>query len=291
MYKAAIIGAGRVGSSLGLYFFDNNYISLEGFYSKSRQSASYSAGLTKTKAFTSIKEIVDTCNIIFVTTGDDQIARVWKDLKNYDLNQKIICHCSGSLSSEVFSSREKNYYSASIHPMLAISSKDKSYKDLKEAFFTLEGDRKALEVLAKNLDILYNPYKIIDTKDKSGYHLSTVCISNMVVGLSYMAEKILKTYDFTSQEARKSLEVLAKKNMENIFLNGPIDVLTGPIERADTSTIRSHIDYLEESDLAKEREIYLDMGLLLVEIAKSKNPQRDYDGIIDEIQKRKGRDN
>lgn len=107
MYKAAIIGAGRVGSSLGLYFFDNNYISLEGYYSKSRQSASYSAGLTKTKAFTSIKEIVDTCNIIFVTTGDDQIARVWKDLKNYDLNQKIICHCSGSLSSEVFSSREK----------------------------------------------------------------------------------------------------------------------------------------------------------------------------------------
>ena len=102
-----------------------------------------------------------------------------------------------------------------------------------------------------------------------------------------MAEKILKTYGFTSQEARKSLEVLAKKNMENIFLNGPIDALTGPIERADTSTIRSHIDYLEESDLAKEREIYLDMGLLLVEIAKNKNPQRDYDGIIDEIQKRK----
>lgn len=102
MYKAAIIGAGKVGTSLGLYFFDNNHISLEGYYSKSKKSADYSAGLTNTKSFKNLKELVDNCNIIFITTTDDQILNVWEDLKKYNIAGKIICHCSGSLNSQIF---------------------------------------------------------------------------------------------------------------------------------------------------------------------------------------------
>ena len=102
MHKAAIIGAGKLGSSLGLYFFDKDYINLEGYYSRSKKSADYSAQLTNTKSFSNIEQIVDNCNIIFITTTDDQIINVWDQLKEYKLKNKIICHCSGSLNSENF---------------------------------------------------------------------------------------------------------------------------------------------------------------------------------------------
>lgn len=288
MYKAAIIGAGKVGTSLGLYFFDNNHISLEGYYSKSKKSADYSAGLTNTKSFKNLEELVDNCNIIFITTTDDQILNVWEDLKKYNIAGKIICHCSGSLNSQIFSRNKLDFYPISMHPMLAISSKENSYKDLDGSFFTLEGDKKALEIFTKNLDRLGNPYKIITTKDKSGYHLSTVCISNMVVGLSYMAEKILRSYGFTDKESLEALESLAKKNMDNIFAKGVVNSLTGPIERADINTISSHIKYLKENDIYIEKEVYLDISLLLIEIAKEKNPNRNYDNLSSKLEKEKG---
>ncbi len=283
MHKAAIIGAGKLGSSLGLYFFDKDYINLEGYYSRSKKSADYSAQLTNTKSFSNIEQIVDNCNIIFITTTDDQIINVWDQLKEYKLKNKIICHCSGSLNSEIFSKKDKDFYSLSMHPMLAVSSKENSYKDLDKAFFTLEGDKEALKVISTKLISLGNPYKIIDTGDKSGYHLSTVSISNMVVGLSYMASKILKTYGFTSKESLEALENLAKKNMDNLFANGPIDALTGPVERADTKTIRSHIKYLDKEELCNEKDIYLNLSLLLLELAKKKNSKRNYDDLECEL--------
>lgn len=262
---------------------------MEGYYSRSKESADYSAKLTNTKSFSSIKEIVDKCKIIFITTTDDQIINVWNKVKKYNLKNKIICHCSGSLNSEIFSKKDKDFYSLSMHPMLAISSKENSYKDLDKAFFTLEGDKEAIEVMSKNLTRLANPYKVIATRNKSGYHLSTVAISNMVVGLSYMASKILENYGFTSKESLEALENLAKKNMDNLFTNGPIDALTGPIERTDTNTIESHIKYLDSKELYKEKEIYIDMSLLLIDIGRAKNPQRDYDDLESELKELKKR--
>ena len=102
-----------------------------------------------------------------------------------------------------------------------------------------------------------------------------------------MASKILENYGFTSKESLEALENLAKKNMDNLFTNGPIDALTGPIERADTNTIESHIKYLDSKELYKEKEIYIDMSLLLIDIARAKNPQRDYDDLESELKELK----
>lgn len=220
-----------------------------------------------------------------ITTPDKEIKNVWDEIKNLDLKDKIICHCSGSFSSDIFKREDKDFSCASIHPALAFSSKENSYKDLNKAFFTLEGDKKAIDLLSENLKRLNNPHKILDTKDKSGYHLATVCISNMVIGLGYMASKLLKTYGFSEEDSLQVLEVLGKKNLDSFFNKGSVDSLTGPVDRGDLSTVKSHISFLEEHNMELEKEIYRDLSKLLLEIAKKKNPKRDYNLLEHELEK------
>lgn len=76
--------------------------------------------------------------------------------------------------------------------------------------------------------------------------------------------------------------------MDNTFAKGVVNSLTGPIERADINTISSHIEYLKENDIYIEKEVYLDISLLLIEIAKEKNPNRNYDNLSSKLKKEKG---
>lgn len=286
MYKVGIIGAGKVGTSLGLYLFNKGDLSLEGFYSKSSKSAQLAADLTRSKVFESLEELVKVCYILIITTPDDEIKKVWSEIKKLNIENKIVCHCSGSLSSSVFFDRTtKGIYSCSMHPMLAISSRENSYKDLGGAFFTLEGDQEAVEILYRQLKLMGNPYKVLSSSDKRRYHLATVCISNLVIGLGKMATNLLEEYGFREEEALQALSVLGKKNVEALFEKGPIQALTGPVERADIGTIQGHIDSISDPEWQVEREIYIKLSQYLVEIAKEKNPDRNYKEIEKECKK------
>ena len=93
--KIGIIGAGKVGTSLGKYFCEHN-IPVVGYYSKSIASAQAAADFTKTDAVSSMEDLVNASDTLFLTTGDSAISEVWKALKNLPIENKIICHCSGS---------------------------------------------------------------------------------------------------------------------------------------------------------------------------------------------------
>ena len=58
-----------------------------------------------------------------------------------------------------------------------------------------------------------------------------------------------------------------------INYQGSVNALTGPIERNDVSTVKKHLSVLTEQEL----EIYRSVSGRLVEIAKEKYPERNYD--------------
>ena len=137
--KVGIIGAGKVGCSLGM-LLNLQYNNVLGFYSRSLQSSKEAAQFTKTKQYFELEELVEESDTIFLTVPDDVIEEVWNCLKRFPIKGKMICHCSGSLSSTIFSNIEDTgAYGFSIHPLLAISDRYSSYKELPKAIFTIEG--------------------------------------------------------------------------------------------------------------------------------------------------------
>lgn len=137
--KIGIIGAGRVGCSIGKYLRTKD-IELAGYYDVDSAAAKEAAEFTRTESFDSLKQLADQSQIIFITTPDSFIIPVWEQLKGLSLRNQIICHCSGALSSDSFSGRESMSVSCcSIHPMLPFSNRFSSYEQLNKAFSQWKG--------------------------------------------------------------------------------------------------------------------------------------------------------
>lgn len=273
--KAGFIGAGKVGFSLGKYLVSNN-ISVTGYYSRSLKSAKSAADFTNTKVYTDLKNILADSDTLFLTVPDGIIGEIWEHMRNLDIKNKKICHCSGSISSAAFFDAEnKGAYAYSIHPLCAVSDKYNSWRALKTAVFTIEGSSKYLHYMQKLFKTFGNEAIIIDTKKKPLYHAGAVMASNLVIALFAMSIDTLKNCGFSEELAQKALVPLFGGNAENIVKSGMVNALTGPVERGDVKTIKHHLESLQ-ADLA-QAEIYRLLSLKLTEIAQKKHPEKNYD--------------
>ena len=164
--KFGFIGAGKVGFSLGKYLKENN-INISGYYSKSQHSSKEAVIFTNTRQYNNLEDLIKNSDAIFITTPDNQIADVWNEIKRLPIKEKLICHCSGSISSEVFSNiNNHGAYGYSIHPMFAISDKYNSYKNLSQAFITIEGHEKHIKYLKRLFLHLGNDVTVINKENK-----------------------------------------------------------------------------------------------------------------------------
>ena len=76
------------------YYFRSKGVNVIGFSSRSNNTEDFE--------FYSREKLINNSDIIFITTNDDNIQTVWNKIKDMNLKEKIICHCSGSVSSEIF---------------------------------------------------------------------------------------------------------------------------------------------------------------------------------------------
>lgn len=270
--KFGFIGAGKVGFSLGKYL-QENHINISGYYSKSQHSAKEAAIFTNTQQYNNLEDLIKNSDAIFITTPDNQITDVWNEIKKLPIKEKLICHCSGSISSEIFSNiNNHGAYGYSIHPMFAISNKYNSYKNLSQAFITIEGHKKYTEYFKVLFSSFGNGVAIINKDNKTLYHAATVTVSNLVLGLINNGINYLQESGFTKEMAIKALYPLIEFNLKNIKDNGIINSLTGPIERGDLSTVINHLNVLNEED----KDLYKLLSKNILKIAKIKNADRDY---------------
>lgn len=270
--KIGFIGAGKVGFSLGKYLKINN-VTVTGYYSMNEDSSKKASIFTGTKQFNNLNEIINESDTIFITTPDGEIKSVWNEIKELSIKNKVICHCSGSLSSQIFSDiNQYGAYGYSIHPMFAISDKYNSYKSLNEAFITIEGHSKYREEFYNLISSLGNGVLVIDKNNKPLYHAASVTVSNLVLGLINTAVKQLKQCGFEEKMAIRALEPLIFFNVENIRDKGIVSSLTGPIERGDIKTIENNCNALNNDD----EILYKLLSKNVLEIAKIKNKHRNY---------------
>lgn len=266
-----IIGAGKVGVSVGRYLKDNN-IQIAGFFDTNCENAAFAAQFTKTDCFSVLEELVSLSDTLFITTPDSSIGSVWDCIKKSAKN-KIVCHFSGALSSDVFTDSQSTGASVcSIHPMLAFSDKLTSYRIPANTFFAIEGDKTAVSSLKKLFESLGNTVCIIDKSKKPLYHTAASVLSNEIVAVLDLGYSLLEECGFSRKEAVKATQNLVSGNVKSVIENGCVNALTGPVERNDLQTVKKHIDSL----LDKDKQTYILLAKRLVKIAKAKNEGADY---------------
>lgn len=282
--KIGIIGAGKVGTTMGKYIADHGGTVI-GFCSRTGSSGQEAARFTGTKYYTSLDSLLEGSDTLFITTTDGAIKTVWDCITTRNVKGKVICHFSGSLSSDIFSNWEETGAEVcSIHPIYAFSNKFTAYKNLTAAKFAVEGSSRALERMRTLFALLPNEVVEISTEEKAKYHAATSLASNHVTGLIYLAVELLKESGIQEQTAYSLLKPLVEKNVEAVFAQneeesrgvwaGCAQSLTGPIERNDILTVEKHLHKLERPEW---EAVYRAVGIQVTEAAMKKHPERSYE--------------
>lgn len=254
------IGAGKVSSAFGRFLKEKN-INIEGYFSKSFDSAKKAAEFTSSKAFKNLEDLVAFCEFIFITTPDDEIKNVYNKIKHFNLQDKKIFHMSGSISSKVFDDIESyGAHGYSLHPIFPFPDRE-VYKKLNQAYFTIEGDNIAL--IRPFLEKLTINYFEIPSNCKAKYHAAMVFASNYVVALAKISKNLLIDCNIPEDMISTAIYPLMLSAVENINQKGVEKALTGPIVRGDIGTIDKHLKNIDGY-----RDIYSMLGKVATSIAR-----------------------
>ena len=266
----AIIGAGMVGTAIG-YLLKKAGYEIVAIADKSaaalRRAQSYTGG----KACRKPQEVLREADCILITTPDDIILSVCKDIARSPLiKDKYIFHMSGAGGLDLLdSARKAGAAVGSIHPLQSFSSVDNAIQNIPSSYFGITVDAKA-KTQAETIVLALGGKPIyISSQQKSLYHAAACVASNYLVSLLNVVESIYQSIGINENDAKKAYLPLIYGSLKNIELSGSVQALTGPIARGDSGTIQKHVDAIN-ANLPQYASLYSSLGLVTIKLARAK---------------------
>lgn len=268
--KINIVGAGRVGQTLGKLLVDTNVVQLGSIYNRTKLSAERAASFIGAGTPIANLDDMEQADLYMITTADGALKEVCDrmlDVHNFKQGS-VIFHCSGVAPSSLFKRGQKHgCYIASVHPVKSFADPAIAVSDFDGTFCAVEGDEKALNILETCLHSIGGQSFKIDTDKKALYHGATVMACNNLVALLEAATSMYVDSGLDRQSALKVMEPIVRGTITNVFTLGTVSALTGPIARGDSETISKHLDALKDDD-GMLSDVYSSLGKWALNLAK-----------------------
>lgn len=268
----AIIGAGRLGTTLGKALADAGY-DIQNVVASTPGHARRSAKLISRDVRPvdagSLHELRFN-EVILITTPDREIGlvarRFCESLRRFRSSaglpkSRVVLHASGALTSAALAPLKKEGFAVgSMHPLVSISAPATDASIFHGAFFCVEGDRRAVTVARKIADKLGGQSFSLRSRDKPLYHAAGVMASGHVVALFDIAIEMLRDCGLSEQRARAVLIPLLQSTVTSLISSTPAKALTGPFARGDLGTIKSHVETITAHKLQEVLAVYKLLG-------------------------------
>jgi predicted short-subunit dehydrogenase-like oxidoreductase (DUF2520 family) len=268
--RVGFIGAGKVATAFGRYL-DNHGMAIAGYFDRHPEKTAHACRMTRGRACASGAEVAACSDVVLITTRDDQIQTVVRQLcrqKALDAHH-LVGHMSGAHPSSILApAAESGAAIFSLHPLQAFAQEDKAVTDLSRTWFSLDGTDARIDALARMLDQTGNRYFRILPEHKRLYHLSACIFSNYLVTLLQAGLTALEQSGIPPGDGLTAMLPLIQGTIANAVQMGPARALTGPIARGDALTIQHHLEALEERQLTDLKAFYSYLGLKTLELAR-----------------------
>lgn len=272
--EISIVGTGRLGTALAIALAEQGY-SIGALVARRRESARRAAALLDVPSRVLVlKELADrpASDLLLVTTPDDQIPKVAAALTKLDWetgDRPTVLHTSGALSSDVLGPLSRKGWSVgSLHPLVSVSEPRAGARLLRGAFWSVEGDKRAVRLgrsLVRDLD---GKSFSIDSDKKPLYHAAAVMASGNVTAVFDVALEMLSQCGLTRKQAQQALLPLLASAVKNLEEHDPASALTGTFARGDLETVKRHLAILKGNEPALQ--LYRLLGRRSLEIAASR---------------------
>jgi predicted short-subunit dehydrogenase-like oxidoreductase (DUF2520 family) len=268
MLKLGFIGAGTVGTALAVRLNQSGYpvVAVASHSQASAQKLAEAVG--GSRVFENNQAAADNAELIFITTPDDAIAPVVKEIE-WHPGQSVV-HCSGADSVDILEPAKKaGAKVGAFHPLQTFASLKQAIDNMPGSTFGLEAEEPLLTTLKEMAAALGGNWVVLKASDKVLYHTSAVIACNYLVTLVKMAGDLWQSFGVPPPQATKALLPLLRGTLHNIETIGIPNCLTGPIARGDIGTINKHLDALAQTT-PHLLTTYRELGRQTVPIALAK---------------------
>ncbi|MDB5916279.1 MAG: Oxidoreductase [Massilia sp.] len=234
-----LIGAGRLGRVLGRLFAASGAFVVQDVLTRSKGSAFDAVGFIGAGRAVGALAELRRADAIMLAVGDDQIEAACAALAATGaLDGVLVFHCSGALSSSVLqAAARQGALTASVHPVRSFADPERVANDFAGTWCGVEGDARALALLAPALGTIGARTVAIDADAKTVYHAASVFASNYLVTVLDTALRAYQAAGIPEGVARELARPLALETLDNVFRLGARAALSGPIARGDFATV------------------------------------------------------
>ena len=261
----SIVGSGRMAHALTVALTGREIIP-EYVISRNEQEGAKLASSSLFKFLPLEKHLQLDSEIVFLAVSDDAIHEVAGVLKSG--GNGLLVHTSGAKGLDVLRVASLNGWRvASIHPIqtIPVNAGKAVFQGATFSILCENGDFKTLSNLCT---MLGGNVVRVSTEEKAIIHTTAVFMSNYLVTLADVGEKILKAGNLSEKIPLSVFKPLMTKSLDEIHTKGVNNALTGPVSRGDLGTLMNHISLLEELGLNTIAELYATLGKHTAELAK-----------------------
>lgn len=239
------IGSGNVAWHLAQRLYKAGH-NMEQVYSRSLSNAQYLADLIDADCITDLNLIAPNADLYLIALTDDITGQLSQSFPIHLGPSQIICHTSGVLASDTFSSVSVNY--GSFYPYQTLTKNNPLSHDQLPICIHANNE-KTIEILQLLASQISSQVQLISDDKKQYLHVAGVIINNFTNHLVYQAEQLLESKNISPDVMKPLLNNTINK-LENM---NPLAAQTGPARRNDLDTITKHMELISDPKL---KEIY-----------------------------------
>ena len=266
--RVAIAGTGRVAQAFGRLLADHGRppVAIGGrTRAHTDRAAKHIAPSVKPLTIGEIAAVADS---ILIAVADDAIAAVAQELADAGVHTGVVLHTSGAHGPELLRVlAARGAATGVLHPLQTIASPETGANVLHGASYGISGDRAAQAWAAELVAIAGGTALRISPGSFGSYHAGAVMASNAVIAAIDAAVVLLGKAGVDRHAALQALRPLCLTSATNAFDTGPEAALTGPVQRGDAETIRTHVAALAHAP-RHVADLYRASARVLLDIAR-----------------------
>ncbi len=239
MIRVSIIGSGNVAQHLIKVFSLNTDIELVQIFVRNKKTVLNL--ISSDKIFSNYKNFIPV-DVVIIAVTDGAIDLVYQELP---FTSQLIVHTSGTFSLEALTNKNRT---GVFYPLQTFSkSKEIDFKTIPICIEAQnENDYKTLECVAHAIS---NSVHRINAKQRLSLHVAAVYVCNFTNYMYTIGNDICNLNNLSFEILKPLIQETANK----IMLLSPAMAQTGPAIRKDTSTLKTHLDFLTNDN---QKEIY-----------------------------------
>jgi predicted short-subunit dehydrogenase-like oxidoreductase (DUF2520 family) len=238
--RIGFIGAGRLGTALAWSFAQRGLRVVAVASMIPADAQRLAASIVGCAVRSDGQQVVDECDLVFVTTPDGAIADTTVQLRWRPGVAAV--HCSGVTDvSALDHAARAGALTGGFHPMQTFGDPAAAVRSLPGCTITIEAPEPLNGVLVAIAERLECRVNRLPPGMRGRYHAAAGYTSQFINALFAEAAKIWQSWGATQDDAVRALLPLAKGTLASIESAGVAEGMPGPVSRGDVGSIEKHV--------------------------------------------------